>query len=370
MHAVRRWKARRCGLARRGRRRRPRRSRSAVAGVGSLVRSFANTIVDGAPVSNRVVSKRPIAVEGRLVARDRGRRGGPCRLGHAGLGRCGGRENQRGDGRASTSNTHGEDSPRTSGTRPEQGTFYLRAAGARAMRPGKGRAGLEASGWSLEAAECGGRARGTDCRKALAGRRQEHDELCAMAGKRRCCTHGRTQVAHRRAAGRPRGAGHVVIHPMMRMVCERGRRLVGVLVIPGRRVRMAAIAWFMRLAHRRRGRTAHVAEQAGCSHCAPEREQQGNRQKEARSGLHAGQASTLAAPGQRDAKLRAPAVGAANVVAIIGRGAAAAHHVSKSCPRTSRIARLHGVGWANMPSVGLRRAWLTASPSAAATHSR
>ena len=368
MHAVRRWNARRCGLARRGRRRRPRRSRSAVAGVGSLVRSFANTIVDGAPVSNRVVSKRPIAIEGRLVAHDRDRRGGLCRLGHAGLGRCGGRENQRGNGRASTSNTHGEDSPRTSGTRPEQGTFYLRAAGARAMRPGKGRVGLDASGRSLEAAECRGRVRSTDGGKALAGRRQEHDELCAMAGKRRCCTHGRTQVAHRRVARRPRGAGQVVICPMTRMVFGRGTRLVAMLVIPRRRVRVAMIARCMRLAHRRRRRTAHVAENADRSHCAPEREQQGNHQKEARSELHAEQASTLAAPGQRDARLRVTTDRGVDMGTIIEWGAA--HHRSKPCRRTRRIVRLHGLGWANMPSVGVRRAWLRASPSAAATHSR
>jgi hypothetical protein len=298
MHAVRRWNARRCGLARRGRRRRAGRSRSAVAGVGSLVRSFANTIVDGAPVSDRLVSKRPVAVEGRLVAHDRRRRRGLCRLWHAGLGRCGGRENQRGNGRASTSDTHGGNSPKTSGTRPEQGTIYLRAAAARAMGPGKGRVGLDAAGRSLEAAECRGRARRTDGRKALAGRRQEHDELCAMAGKRRCCTHGRTQVAHRRAARRPRGAGQVVTCPMTRMVFGRGTRLVPMLVIPRRRMRVATIARFMRLAHSRRRRTAHVAEKPGRSHCAPEREQQGNHQKEARSELHAEQASTLAAPGQ------------------------------------------------------------------------
>jgi len=178
------------GLARRGRRRCPRRSRGGVVGMGSLVRSFANAIVDGAPVSNRVFSKRFIAVEGRLVAQDRRTRAGLCRLWHAGLGRSSSRENQRGNGRASTSDIHGDNSPKTSGTRPEQGTFYSRAAGARAMGPGKGRVGLEASGRSLEAAECGSHARRTDRRKALAGRRQEHDELCGMAGKRRCCTHG------------------------------------------------------------------------------------------------------------------------------------------------------------------------------------
>lgn len=86
---------------------------------------------------------------------------------------------------------------------------------------------------------------------------------------------------------------------MTRMVFGRGTRLVAMLVIPRRRVRVAAIAWFKRLAHRRRRRTAHVAEKAGRSHCAPEREQQGNRQQKARSELHVKQANTLAAPGQR-----------------------------------------------------------------------
>ncbi len=290
---------RRRGRARRGRGRCLRRSRGAVPGMGSLVRRFANAIVHGAPVSNSVISKRPVAVEGRLVAHDRGRRGGLCRLWHAGFGRSGGRENQRGNSRASTSETHGENSPKTSGTRTEQGTFYSRAAGARAMRPGTGRVGLDASGRSLEAAECGGHARRSDCRKSLAGRRQERDELHGMAGKRRCGTHGRTQVAHRRAARRSSAAGRVATYPMTGMVLGCGTRFVAMLVIAGRRMRVAAIACFMRLAHRRRRRTAHVAEQAGRSHRTPEREQQGDHQQKARSELHAKQANTLAAPGQR-----------------------------------------------------------------------
>ena len=176
------WRnARRCGLARRGRRRCPRRSRGAVPGVGSLVRRFANAIVHCAPVSNSVISKRPVAVESGRVAHDRGRRGGLCRVWHAGLGRSGGRENQRGNSRASTSGTHGENSPKTSGTRPEQGTFYLRAAEARAMWPGKGRVRLDASGRSLEAAEMRG-PRAEDGRKESARR--------SPAGARRVVRNG------------------------------------------------------------------------------------------------------------------------------------------------------------------------------------
>ena len=190
------------------------------------------------------------------------------------------------------------------------------------MRPGKGRVGLDASGRSLEAAECGGHARRTHGRKALAGRRQEHDELCGMAGKRRCCTHGRTQVAHRRAARRPSDAGHVVIYPMYAMVFGRGTRFAAMLVMPAHRVRIAAIAWLMCLAHRRRRRTAHVAENSGRRQHAPEREEQGDHQEKARSRLHGKEAITLAAPGQRDAKLSITANRGGNMVATTAWGAA------------------------------------------------
>jgi hypothetical protein len=70
---------------------------------------------------------------------------------------------------------------------------------------------------------------------------------------------------------------------MSRMVFGRGTRFAAMLVIPGHRMRIAAIARFMRLARRRRRRTPHVAEKAGRRHCAPEREQQGDHQKKARS---------------------------------------------------------------------------------------
>lgn len=130
---------------------------------------------------------------------------------------------------------------------------------------------------------------------------------------------------------------------MKHMVFGRGTRFVAMLVVPGHRMRIAAIAWFMRLNYRRRRRTAHVAENAGRRHRAPEREQQGEHQKEARSGLHAEQASMLAAPRQRDAKLRVTANRGGNMVAIIEWGAA--HHGSRPCRHTRRIARLHALAW-------------------------
>jgi len=104
---------------------------------------------------------------------------------------------------------------------------------------------------------------------------------------------------------------------MTHVVFGRGTRFVAMLVISGHRTRIAAIAWFMPLNYGRRRRTAHVAEKAGRRQHAPEREQQGDQQKKARSRLHAEQASTLAAPGQRSPKLRVIANHGGDIGAII-----------------------------------------------------